>query len=405
MSSVYENAKLAIVSASGRDANASLWTRTQHLQDHECSSTKSSSQSTQAALEQSLLESTWETRGWTFQEKVLARRMLIFTNSGVFLHCKGSIASRFGEQPTGEVNFATDQDRYSQPGAMVAVPTGNQLKAYCKAIEAYTSRNLTVQSDIENAIKGIHKALGQMMDGKANLFMHGHPTCAFDQFFCWEVREHQPDSRRKGFQSWSWEGWNQEVFFDKEIYTAQGKDARTDQMLRQQWSCLTFGTRMTDTERPAVALSRGPDSIGSPDNDRCWGFPSCIMPNYAGMRCLYILTTGSDLDIATQPLETQGSNCIYNVYSKHGQKKQVGEIALDKQWRDALDESQRPSFFPVFGRKHDDGSWTITKLMLVATVKLEDGYPGYERIQIMACSLLEEEWEETQPTVRSVDLN
>ena len=69
------------------------------------------------------------------------------------------------------------------------------------------------------------KIFGSTMDNVPNNFMHGLPTCTFDQVLCWTVNEHRPDLRRPDFPSW------QEVFFAPELYANTGRDSRTNQVI------------------------------------------------------------------------------------------------------------------------------------------------------------------------------
>lgn len=75
-------------------------------------------------------------------------------------------------------------------------------KLYFNAIQTYTTRHLTVPSDILKAFTGVGSVLGQRL-GKRQLC--GLPASIIDAALLWQPVGRM--SRRQGFPSWSWAGW------------------------------------------------------------------------------------------------------------------------------------------------------------------------------------------------------
>ena len=386
MDRIYGNAMLTIIAATGSDADTSLVSNTaasaevrdppHRLEDH-----------VQIRFAQSVQGSRWATRGWTFQEMAMSLRSLVFTQTGVYFHCQAAIYSEKGQ--SGSTTSPQDMVSMEKPGRLLQLSHGNQLEAYFSAVQAYSRRHLSLQADADKAFKGIMRIFGSTMDNVPNNFMHGLPTCAFDQALCWTVDEHRPDLRRPDFPSWSWQGWAQQVFFAPELYANTGRDSRTNQVIYQQWSAGSVGHRLNDSQRPAVW-----SGMEYQTEKRRWGFP--VGTNISSKETLCVNVIMADLEVAQQPKEERGCNAMYDVYSCLGRKRQFGSLLLHKQWR-----AQQPStmeFFPISGIEKD-GYWTITHLMCIAEKLAKDGkgHTGFERVQILRCSIDEDDWVEAGP--------
>lgn len=70
---------------------------------------------------------------------------------------------------------------------------------------AYTYRKLTFASDALNAFAGAHKALARAMDNTR--FWYGMPSSVFDWALMWSGASGERLTRRQGFPSWTWAGW------------------------------------------------------------------------------------------------------------------------------------------------------------------------------------------------------
>jgi hypothetical protein len=89
---------LTLDAAHGTDANASLpgtLLGSRHILQHFATFEKENNTVTlmtgQPLYEDMMNVSVWNTRGWTFQEKLLSRRCLIFTTEQTYFACKSEI--------------------------------------------------------------------------------------------------------------------------------------------------------------------------------------------------------------------------------------------------------------------------------------------------------------------------
>ncbi|KAM5349644.1 hypothetical protein ACJ41O_006149 [Fusarium nematophilum] len=219
----------------------------------------------------------WNSRGWTFQERVLSRRAIYFTKSQMCFVCPHGTAcedtiavmdpgykpmpfndqtqftsrlhdlwARVWSDPTQAqytnkafqtensimIMVGEDPERpgeASEDGAPLykykAIPSTESLDvplidgdtlwdAYAQSVNAYTTRSLTRQSDAINAFLGIADLISQGVNTK---FWHGMPEFAFTQSLLWQPRE--PLKRRLSqegealFPSWTWAAWQGHVSY------------------------------------------------------------------------------------------------------------------------------------------------------------------------------------------------
>lgn len=143
---------------------------------------------TSPALHLSLEASWWDSRGWTFQERLLSRRCLYFSENYVYFQCgqRDLILSECGinerilndrdysaREPKVSITTTLDNP-LSELGMSLIDRTAEQkrvatFKAYSSLVDKYTRRQLTYDSDIVNAFMGTFKALepfqGQVLCG------------------------------------------------------------------------------------------------------------------------------------------------------------------------------------------------------------------------------------------------
>ncbi|KAI9644823.1 hypothetical protein NHQ30_006850 [Ciborinia camelliae] len=157
----------------------------------------------------------WETRGWTFQEMVLSKRLMIFTDSQVFFQCKKSlwcedtILENLNPKVTCESKASGDirLESHTSMGAFTS---------YTTLLYDYTCRSLGNQSDALNAFLGIQhhlqkRGLNSQHESLIGEFHFGLPESMFDIGMVWRLPYHYPNQRRNLFPSWSWAGWNMEI--------------------------------------------------------------------------------------------------------------------------------------------------------------------------------------------------
>ena len=169
-----------------------------------------------------ILESKWNTRGWTYQEGVLARRRLVFTSEQAYfqcqlIHCLESLAfiPEYGNlKYKSEGNYSWVFPRPS---------SGNQPAGLLNHIGNYFGRSLTFDTDALDALRGIFELYRNINNPvptlcglpifSASTFMeyHGVPgepklnTMRLVCALCWCSAS--PILRRPSFPSWTWAGW------------------------------------------------------------------------------------------------------------------------------------------------------------------------------------------------------
>ncbi|KAL1797094.1 hypothetical protein ACET3X_003700 [Alternaria dauci] len=144
-------------------------------------------------LHLALESSPWDSRGWTFQEHLLSRRCIYFSQNYLYLQCgqRSRVLSECGinEQMPSEdddeddeyegrrgkapIVTALDNPLYDLAPSLVDLPAeakpAETFRVYSKLVEKYTRRQLTYESDIINAFLGTFKALetfqGQVLCG------------------------------------------------------------------------------------------------------------------------------------------------------------------------------------------------------------------------------------------------
>lgn len=174
----------------------------------------------------------WNQRGWTFQEKILSKRILLFTECQVYFQCSNTAWSE-DVVVNPRLSFANTKrwrplrwaaDRHiGQPSDLFGVKFSN----YVAIIEAYSRRDLTRRYDGINAIQGVLTTMKREM-GK---FFFGLPENYFGQALLWHpkiwsVSKPWPSGEAL-LPTWTWARWElpqgctwQSTIFSKEINLA-----------------------------------------------------------------------------------------------------------------------------------------------------------------------------------------
>jgi hypothetical protein len=149
----------------------------------------------------------WSTRGWTYQEAVLARRRLFLTESQAFCECQS-----VGLSERGVITSATSQ--YSPVERRNVPYRGTMIEAFYEHLDGYRRRSLTDVSDIYNAIDGVTT---ELYGGSGSLW-RGLPRRDFDQALLWCIKwtgdprfwTAAPTNKGSG-PSWSWSVTDKEI--------------------------------------------------------------------------------------------------------------------------------------------------------------------------------------------------
>jgi hypothetical protein len=166
---------------------------------------------------------TYESRGWTCQERLLSTRILYFSRWQLYAQCRQSLMEEHLYQGS---DIGNDNPLYQlQPAAKVN-EFGN-LSQYGKIVTDYTRRSLSFTTDILNAFAGIARVLETMM---ATSLCYGLPEAAFHQALFWipstrVVRRtirpdlKSPTTSTTYMPSWSWAGWEGQVHYMSGLYS------------------------------------------------------------------------------------------------------------------------------------------------------------------------------------------
>ena len=185
MDQVYGNAHFTICAADGDNANAGLKAMnsadrvfSQHIEDYALGVRLMVSYPVEAYIHQS----SWNKRAWTFQERLLSRRCLLFVDSRVFFQCR---SATMREDITPEEERGWTIDHAQAPLQMLDDLDTKAILLYMKAVEEYTSRELTRPDNILSAFEGVGKMVGKKLGAE---LLYGLPRSHFDWALLWEPR-------------------------------------------------------------------------------------------------------------------------------------------------------------------------------------------------------------------------
>ncbi|KAL6827918.1 heterokaryon incompatibility domain-containing protein [Trichoderma camerunense] len=134
-------------------------------------------------------------RGWVYQEQLLSRRMLHFTQNELIWECFEETRCECGWYDNNTRIFGA-RDWYKRSPAS---------KAWSQVIKGYAKRPLTVMSDRLPALAGIGKAIASAKDYDAAEYLCGFWDKELEETFFWYLseppRHPRPDMR---MPTWSW---------------------------------------------------------------------------------------------------------------------------------------------------------------------------------------------------------
>lgn len=240
MDVIYSNAEVTIIAAAGQDESYGLSgvgrnrprTRMEaHIGDF---AVVWAPKDPQAAIK----SSKWSTRGWTFQEALLSRRRLVFTEQQAYFECSAMNVYESLNMPLDNLHIKDRSKSYEY--LRRGVFGGNRVaefgrlvlekqrpveifNRYLSNVEEYSARKLSFAEDSLNAFRGIAQ---QFWSGKPAVYniwgLAYHPTppenrtSSFAHSLswrhtknCWDLS--QSPQQRPQFPSWSWAGWEGEV--------------------------------------------------------------------------------------------------------------------------------------------------------------------------------------------------
>lgn len=273
-----------------------------------------------------IIGSTWASRAWTFQEGILSKRCVVFTDQQVTFICKE------GEQPEiGKIHTQSYfMDAVYRRGLFTDRTNDEEQDPVEQALhylEGYSSRRLSYETDALNAIVGALRSL----KNKSIYNIWGVPLrpkpltnapniqSGYGLALGWEhTRSYStqvPIRRRCGFPSWSSVGWSGAIryvgahLYDTNAIWIQVADNRvqlsafdsvlqdsTDISPRIEIKGRTTDVRRlvpcSDAVRIAIPLPSGTNIVLTPS----WDIEDAELENFRHIKGLLLLRTGSYME-------------------------------------------------------------------------------------------------------------
>lgn len=217
MASIYEAALFTIVAADGMDANHGILglRGVSTARKLPRSLPLTSRLRLRRRRSVNILTSPWGSRGWTLQEHVFSRKKLVFFRGSVQWICQECRCFEDSYQQSPSLRNTKirdpdiDQELESVGDLSVQYPMISQIG---DLLSQYTSRRLTHQHDILNAIDAVFTAHHRAFP---HGFFWGLPLDYFDMAMLWTCssggstagrRQASLSSSRSHFPSWTWAG-------------------------------------------------------------------------------------------------------------------------------------------------------------------------------------------------------
>ncbi|KAL8895101.1 MAG: hypothetical protein Q9192_003847 [Flavoplaca navasiana] len=167
-----------------------------------------------------LKDSIWETRGWTYQEKLLSRRCLVFTKELVYWECQCTSWSEDAPMETATTeqlrdhdnhkSFFLSHDHFSREGH-AEKPGRHHGLCLIHFVPSFTARHLTYDQDASRAFAGIMQVLTDIGQYK---FLHGIPIrdVQFVRCLLWTDNGGCALRNQREVPTWSWLAWKGSIF-------------------------------------------------------------------------------------------------------------------------------------------------------------------------------------------------
>ena len=244
-------------------------------------------------------ESTWYTRGWTYQEALLARRRLIFTEQQMYWECEGMACPETLSMPLA-LYYDNDQERmcdFLRPGLFNGVsyidgswevwkklPSASDdpstlsiFRSSDQHIIQYTKRKLTFDEDSLNAFLGISRRMEKTIGrGKLSSIVGiplwcpavhatartGPPRTRvlFALMTCfWHHRSDAAAVRRRHLPSWTWAGWGGAVELHSSIVVADPENTGKERKLLHHH--YVVATQVTRNDKSSMRWAYSPEMV------------------------------------------------------------------------------------------------------------------------------------------------
>ncbi|KAF6783345.1 hypothetical protein CSOJ01_15911 [Colletotrichum sojae] len=239
MDRIYGHASLVIVAASGDNANTGLAGLSAPREVDQVAFEIRPGIKVLLPIQYDASYGAWDTRGWTFQEKLLSKRRLVFHKDYVSFHCRhclfredmsaGHAGASQGPPPLPKLGIppsSSDPAIRTNWDGSFALLRPPFFGEYAKLLKEYSSREMTEAGDILNGISGLLSVLEDMrslnlpnsfpsgaepsQERKAST-LYGLPEEFLDLALLWQPPASRESrlTKRPGekWPSWSWASW------------------------------------------------------------------------------------------------------------------------------------------------------------------------------------------------------
>ena len=347
MDKIYGCAKLTIVAGAGSDAWAGLpgvgaKLKPRSIAQMYCTVHGLRLVTCLELYHQWRLGSTWDTRGWTFQEKALSKRLLIFGSEQIYFQCKSDL---WCEDTICE-NF--DENVISKTLEADGYGGGSPFTQYELYLGHYVHRSFGYRNDVLNAFRGLENHLRPDLSHE---FYWGLPVSMFDAAIGWTFPYHYPDRRRGDFPSWSWAGWDfsglwQGYAFRYPTYRTVGREVLWHKICTTQSIRKIIDSKLPEFVKPGPNKTMGHLEYMQTSRNTSIAGPPPTSPSSASMsHILQFWTSSARVKVDRSPsldrklyinsrfpeLNKMQNNDYVNMLSLDN--KTIGHINLNRDWR------------------------------------------------------------------------
>jgi hypothetical protein len=153
----------------------------------------------------------YNTRAWTYQERLLSNRSIIFLKEQVYFQCKKHLLCEDRVGSDSSTVYSLENIRQNSAAQKVRAARKStyspfdEFRWYEKIVVEYTSKRMGYPDDIINAFTGVQTELQNMFGWT---FIAGLPPSLLDLALLWTpVTTVQRRVTALHHASWSWSGW------------------------------------------------------------------------------------------------------------------------------------------------------------------------------------------------------
>jgi Heterokaryon incompatibility protein (HET) len=220
MDRIYENAVMTIIAAASRDIYSEIPGLRASSRLKSVSEVDMHGQLIKAVCTVNIVGEflgPWSGRAWTFQEWVLSRRCLFFSQNQILFRCREcSGLESFTPPSIQRLDSDTSLHKFwaDRRCLTISLPslyldsTRWNFQTYASLVQDYSGRRLTYKTDVLYAFTGI---MAKLKRSTGMTFADGLPTGDLLLALLWSPGRNIPHGiqkyRRPEFPSWTWVGW------------------------------------------------------------------------------------------------------------------------------------------------------------------------------------------------------